>query len=789
MKGKFTRPAFTACLIIYAAPAVAQDRTDAQRTDPQSSDYASGVEEIVVTAQRRSENLQKTPISLTALTSDALQSAGIASLADLGQHTPAATITPYPSSTTTLVTFIRGQGTIDPMVVTQDGAVGIYLDGVYLSRPQTASFDLADVKRVEILRGPQGTLYGRNTTGGAVNIITRKPTGELGLDGTVDVGRFGYNREFLNLNLPSAGNVSAKVTLLHSSDNGYATNIGKRTRTPQANNFNASSNAGARLSLLWKPAANITVDYSGDYSYSKSTPVLYVNSAVVSLIPGYTGDAYRSYRPFYLPESPSKTTGHAITVTWDASPELTLRSISSYRYLDFASIGDYGEAFFVPYLERHEIISDSWSQELQAVGSLADKRIAYVVGAFYFGERVKHNRQYDIVPNPAWFGGANDSEVLQNAQINARAKSFAVYGQFTVTPPILENRLRVTLGGRFTHDDRSAIRYTDDLFFSAAPGTSISPLANRLFLGAGTYIRLGPQTARFSGRWNRFNPALTLDFQASENIFLYAKYATGYKAGGTSETGARFEKAFGPESAKNYELGIKSDLLDRRIRLNLAGFISKYKDLQVIFQLDPSNPGVSDTINAGEATVKGIEAELTFRPVHALNINISYTYLNQSIKLMAPAGTIFDPAVNPAAPIRVGGDISGYFKIPFTPKNSIAAGASWTAMTFDKGDVTLFANYAYHGKMVTTAGAGPLALGSDFQARPAYDTLDARITYRHELSKGHEVSISVWGKNILDNRYFNDFVIANGGVLTGYSSQAVSYAKPATYGVQVGIRM
>ena len=201
------------------------------------------IEEVTVTAEKREESLQSTPIAITALSADALKDKGITSFEGVAQNSPSISLTPYPSSRNTLILFMRGQGQSDAQQVTQDGSVGMYVDGIYSSRPQAATFDLADIERVEVLRGPQGTLYGRNTTGGAVNIISKKPTGEFGFSEDFTYGSYNQIRSLTIVDLPKVGDFSAKLSYLRSRRDGTVENNGG------SNDFNYDSQNAGRLAV------------------------------------------------------------------------------------------------------------------------------------------------------------------------------------------------------------------------------------------------------------------------------------------------------------------------------------------------------------------------------------------------------------------------------------------------------------------------------------------------------------------------------------------------------------
>jgi iron complex outermembrane receptor protein len=737
-----------------------------------------GVEEIVVTAQRRSENLQQTPIAITALTSAALQASGITSLTGVVQASPSLYFAPYPSSSTTLILFMRGQGIGDPNIITKDGGVGLYVDGIYQSRPQASAFDLADVERVEVLRGPQGTLYGRNTTGGAVNIISRKPTGEFGLDGLASIGNLGYRRALLNLNLPEFGDFKVKLTGLYANRDGWAKNAANTGSTPEAHDFQADRKYAVRGAVRWTPGSDVTVDYSGDYSNQRTTPVRYITESPFApfLNPGYNSNVDTAYRPVYLPYSKVKSDGHTLIAEYRPSSSLTLRSLSSYRHINVNTYQDYVEAFLVPFAAFDDVRSKTYTQEFQAVGNIGNS-IKYVLGLYYFNEKAFHFEAADVGT------GTPGQLVLIDRSTNAKSVSKAAYGQVTWTPEFANGMVDLTVGGRYTQDDRDAYRTKSSTFFIG----QTSPLVNRRFNGPGASIPLGTTVGETHVSNNKFNPSFTASFRPTENVSLYAKAVTGYKAGGSNESSPTFTRTVGPESVTSYELGLKSDLLDRRLRVNLAGFIAKYKNLQLDISADAADASLSDTFNVGRATVKGLEADITAVPVNGLTLQASYARTTSKITdVLAPAGSIFDPVINPGTPTVVGQNISGYFVLPFTPKNSVRLSGDWVIGEIGPGKLSAHADYTWKDKVFTTAGDGPsVPMGRDAPINKAYSLIDARVTYRIDRGNDNSISIALWGKNILDKRY-PGFVIGSGSILTGYSSQAISYGDPATYGVDVG---
>ena len=255
-----------------ASPAIAQE---APRV---------GLEEVVVTAQRREESLQDAPIAITALSDEQLELRGITDFGAVAAATPSMSLTPYPSSTNTLILYMRGQGVADSMQITSDGSVALYQDGFYISRPQLSTFDLADIDRVEVLRGPQGTLYGRNTTGGAVNLISKRPSGELDFKQELSMGDREYFRTLTALDLPTWHGLSTKFTYLYSRKDGVVDNLNEFSRDYQEEHQRAG-----RVALAWDGGGAFTADYFFEIGKIESTPIYYQVPALERdlAIPGY----------------------------------------------------------------------------------------------------------------------------------------------------------------------------------------------------------------------------------------------------------------------------------------------------------------------------------------------------------------------------------------------------------------------------------------------------------------------------------------------------------------------
>ena len=385
LRGALVAAAGLVCL--DARLALAQQQGQAQQ---------QGIQEVIVTAERRSENLQTTPIAITALSAEQLDKASITDFGGVAEATTSLNFTPYPSSSNTLILYMRGQGVADANQITQDGSVGLYEDGFYISRPQAETFDLADVDRVEVLRGPQGTLYGRNTTGGAVNIISKKPTGELDFKIDLQGGNRDYIRALGTINLPKVlDGLSSKLTLYYSNLAGNVSNSG-------GEDYNKEAQKGVRAQLRWDNGGIFTADYFFEWGKIDSTPIYYQSAALYPAIPGYPptyGLAGDTWTPIYLPPSIAEFNANGLTLNFKLNDTTTLRSLTYYRYLDTRFYQDYAGGFTNPDVAPIEGItnftgfdivqSNQFTQELQLIGDIG-KSVNYVAGLYYFDESANH---------------------------------------------------------------------------------------------------------------------------------------------------------------------------------------------------------------------------------------------------------------------------------------------------------------------------------------------------------------------------------------------------------------
>lgn len=698
-----------------------------------------GLEEVVVTAERRQDTVQNIPIAITALSEQELATKGITDLAGVAAATPSMYVAPYPGSNQALQLFMRGQGNADPGQITADGAVGVYLDGIYIGRPQAASFDLADIERVEVLRGPQGTLYGRNTTGGAVNIISKKPSGEFGFRQVLSFGNRDYFRSLTTIDLPRVGDVAAKVSLLRSKKDGYVKNVGNGA------DYNQEEQQAGRLALRWDVSENFALDYIFETGDLDATPMYFYNPMLFDILPNYSIDRDRTYRAIDLKESSSRYSAHTLNLSWDVSPTLNVKSLTSYREFRNHVYQNYAESFRIFFENAIPIDNHQFSQEFQFNGLLFEDRIKYAAGLYYFEESSSIDQEiWQGFPFPPYSAQIND----ELRSVRSDAKSQAVYGQLTWTPPVLSDNLDLTLGARYSRDERDASR----------------TVINRL---TGT---VEEDNVRNDLKFNRFNPAFTANYRWTDDLNTYFKVSTGFRAGGSSQAGPDFTKTYGPEKVTTYELGAKAHWWDRRLRSNIALFRTDYRDMHIVISPDAANLSVTETVNAGRARYNGVEIDLTAAPTDNLTLNLSYAYLDTKVVKVKDPDT--------------GENITKRYAIPLAPEHSYDVSVDYTFARFSNAEMMLHLDYRWQDGAYMSGTSGPAVANGDFFERPSFGLLNGRILMAFDLPRGDRAQVALWGKNLTDRKY-KLFTIGMGDYEQGYVGQAFSYGEPRSYGIEL----
>lgn len=733
---------------LHAAPDQAAD----------NDDHKGSLQEVVVSAQKRSERLQDVPIAITALTADDLADRRIVGFENVAEVTPSITVAPYSNSTTAFFVYMRGLGFIDPGQIAADGSVGVYEDGFYVSRPQAMTLNLSDLDRVEVLRGPQGTLYGRNTTGGAINFVSKAPSGEFHLKQALDFGNLNSLRSFTSIDLPELNHISAKISLLASSQDGFVKNRGS------SHDYGERKERGGKIQLRWAPIEGFRADYFADLGRLWSTPQYTVNPSFngMEIYPGipYFGTDERpshTYRPIDLPLSDARSEFHGLTLSWTPSDSFAVKSLTGYRSLTDNAFQNYNEAFGIPdYQSETRIHGDQLSQEIQLIGDLANGNLRYVAGLYLFDEEA---RREDYKKIPSY--GFNSFEYDY-----AKTRSQAIYGQ--VTWKMLRD-LELTIGGRYTWDKKDARRTLGDNFSGTIEDNSRSSL-----------------------EYSRFNPTAIIAYSASDDLNFYLKYATAYKSGAANSLASpgRFGQAFGPENIAVWEGGMKSRWWEQKLQINAAVFRTLYRDRQGTFLVAPF-VFYYDAFNVGKTTINGLELDLAWVPTDWARFGVNYTFMDGKVKELAvPAGTIFDPAINPLSPYQIGDDISSLFVYGngYASDNSVDSTATFTLRHTEASDLTLHVDYRWQSRRLLRGSGLP---GYELVAVPSYGELGAHLTFATQMGRGEgQLRSTIWAKNLTNIRKPST-VDANGTLVpipgipeAGYTSAYYySWVEPRTFGI------
>jgi iron complex outermembrane receptor protein len=756
-------------------------------TGTPTPDVTDGVENIVVTATKRETNLQSTPIAISVVSNQLIRDRHVQSLYDLADGgVPSLRVATFEARQSALTIGIRGIVPLDANQPAREQGVGIYIDGVYLGRQHGLNAALFDVERIEVLKGPQGTLFGRNTEGGALNIVSRAPSGELGGRVTAGLANYGAYTGEAHVNFPSVAGIAIKIDAVKQYQ-------GATTKNPLAGQtgWNYYDRQGLRLAARWKPTATITDDFSFDIARDKNSPfysqllnynpngcvagtqaavracalpgTAYTNltGTVKPLLPGVVVDGRTRMKvaDIGVPQQPSVDDTHGFTnsLRWKASPEVELRSITAWRGVTATQWDNSGGAHRVPIVapgctgsacnfSRYSLADlhqKQFSQELQAVGTVGS--IDYVAGLYYFNEHVSDDAATPnssaiagyttpgqtsgysfVVLDPcvgsAGFGSEPGCRSIDRAS-EVWSKSYAGYGQATWNAT---DAIHLTLGARYTHDrKRGVLHFSRNIDYDTNAGVATAngyqPLART---------------------WNRFNPMVTLAFDATPDLHFYAKYSTGYRAGGASSRTANYQP-FNPEDVKAYEIGFKSDFWRHRGRLNVAAYVMDRKNSQVdISSIQPTATGSFNnlvTINApGTTKIRGVEADLTLHPTEGLTLSASYAYTY----------TMIPPVLITATAGGATSQVYQDFYILFTPRNaasgaidySLPAGGAGTAVRFH-----LDANYSQ-----ATQAFDQFATRNDasFIVNGRVALADIRVG-----GGGRKLALSLWARNLFDRQY------------------------------------
>ena len=799
MKALMLSTSFAVTALVAAIALLSQP---AQAADAQATSTDRLMEEVVVTARRREEGLQDAPIAVSAYTGETLDYRGVTKLNQIERFVPNLTLQNNPSfggASNSAAIYLRGVGQKEFLPTTEPG-VGLYVDGVYVARSVGAILDIVDVDRLEVLRGPQGTLFGRNTIGGAIAIATRKPQpgGEFESTLAVAGGTDDLRHYQGSLHLPVSDRFAIRASLASMQQDGYV------QRTDGTDLGNDDTFTG-RLAFAFEPTDDFRADVSMDFTRDRENgpameligidftdlsqlqgvvlapppPMAFIHNVTYAApAPGVpcavtdtAGNGITSnpasancYDARYIGAdgsnegsapaySETDVFGVSATFEYDLSEALTLKSITAYRELesDFARDGDHSPQRISQFADTLD--QEQFTQELQLLGT--HERLNWIVGLYYFSEYGDNVNTLDFTVSNFRSGGKFDNE------------AWAVFAQATYD---LTPRWHLTLGARYTEEEKSflpdQIIYTNYFAGISAvvpPGNPLAAL-DAPFLQAGSRIL---PLVRKDIDIDEFTPMVNLAFDVSDDALLYLSYSEGFKSGGftqrvfppivagfTAPPGTPdldLIPTYDPEFVKVTELGFKWDLLDNRVRINGALFSTDYEELQVqVF-----NSVAPVTQNIGEASIDGFELELVAAPGNDWFIEASVSLLDAEYDSIDTSVTL----------------IGANYDFERVPETTASLGISKEWRVADFGTVLVRADWSYRDDTYNDAYNTPI-LRTD-----AYDLIDASVRWNNP---GGDWTVILSGTNLTDEQY-----LATGVYGTAFQSYEAMFDRGREWRLEV----
>jgi iron complex outermembrane recepter protein len=723
------------------------------------------LEEVIVTARKRQESLQDVPVAVTAITED-LQRSTVRNLQDTQAFVPNVVIdrTPGNQGASISIRGISFQETDKSL----DPPNGVIIDGVYLGVSSGALLNNFDIERIEVLRGPQGTLFGKNTIGGAINVIRSAPTKELGGKLSLAAGDFGQEDIQGLINLPLSEKGGLKVYASSLQSDGYIKNdlIGKDLGGADVLQYGATM----AFDITDNFDIALTVERTDDdtevgawANFNKySDMACYTSLGETEIVPGI----------LYIPASPSAPSGNGCP-DFDSNSDEDHSSVNEPNYAettsDFANLtmnwmlGDWQLTSITGYMDRDEdqrleydashneslyVLSqneyEQFSQELRVNGNLSDA-INLTAGVYYWDSEYKQNQDsYDMwhyfgVFNPALPAENEPGEISQNLRGEGGNESYAVFANMDWA---LTDRLSLNLGGRYTWEEKT---------FSGQSGTYDNVFTGEVIIPEG-------ETRNVKEDWNEFSPRVALQYSLSDEAMMFGSFSSGFKSGGffaRTQYIAGLE-AYDPEYVDTWELGLKSELWDNRIRLNATAFYSDYTDKQEdIIQTDPTGAVGTVVLNASDVEIYGVELEFTAALTENLTMFANYGYIHSEY-------SEFDEDLNGDGTVT---DNSGLI-LRNTPENTFGAGANWV-QPLSFGDVAVNYNYFWRDEYQTIFQNDPLGVVEAAGFHNASIDLNFLEHYR----------VSVFGRNLSDERYARVILIDPVSTFGQYNA-------PRSYGVE-----
>jgi iron complex outermembrane receptor protein len=748
-----------AALGLCAASALAEDLAD------------TGIQEIIVTARRKEENLQTTPISVTAITAQDIEAKGMDNVLDVARAAPSVTLVPGANySGKSALAYIRGVGQ-DQFTYAFEPGVGFYIDDVYFGSVYGSVFQLADISNIQVLRGPQGTLFGKNNEAGAILLYTPEPKGDG--SGDIRVGYGSYSRTFVkgSFDIPLiADQLALGVGAASNRSDGYVHRVDFACANPGASNLRASTSApgcevgreggdderSLRTTLKWTPVDGFSMVLKADLHDDNSEPgadtLLLQNAAqpgsgtanynaVVAQAPaaaggldygiGTSSPAFVTHNPFttyatYIDPGTGFAAPPVNTIRmWDVSDKIDWETPWGFHVKNVLAYQHYHAEFSntdgtpIPtYLEDNILDHHSFSEELQFSGSSFDKRLDWQGGVYFDRSHGVYGGEVNLPTLeivPFVFYGFN---FRVNDPTDELSRSVFLHGVYHAT-----DKLSLELGARYSADDKR--QFFDHTYTATNPPVP--------FFVPGTLVYPPGSGGRTSAR--RTDPKASIQYQWTPDLMTYASYSTGYKIGGINPKpiAASDIKPFGAEKLTAYEVGVKSEWWNHRLLLNVDGYLSDYKQIQLSqFLPPPLGDGGTIVVNAGHVRISGIEADFELKPTGELQFDGGFSYLNYHIMdLGEAAGQIGGPSLHTTA--------------PYVPRWQASLGAHYTAQLGAAGSLTARLDAATRSLAYFDLANTPEG------AQPGYTLVNARLAWSEPAAKW---TVAVEVANLTNKLYY-----------------------------------
>ncbi len=686
-------------------PQIAPTGPPAQSSQNESAENVA-LQEVIVTANKRPENIQDVPASITAFTAAALQTQAVWNTEDLQFHTPGLVIS---SNVEFNQPYLRGIGS-DLLTIGEDSNVATYMDGIYVSRPVAMFQELLDVERVEVLKGPQGTLYGRNATGGVINIVTQEPSNELTETGVISYGSLNAVRAGATVSGPLTSSTSGLVSVMTSDRDGYVTDV------YDGRHLESESVFAGRAALKFQLGDTGSLLLGGDLSRERDTrgQGFHVEEPGANATGILPTDPFQN-SPDFPPETRIDTRGLRAALSWDLGAYQFI-SLTGYRESDFNVDIDLDDSN-VPFatIAPEEEHADTLTEEMR-ISSDAKQPVSFVAGLYYLHEQ--SHALYNIFVLPASINTAPDGANTTNA--------YAAFGQLNWK---LSDWFKFTLGGRESAERKSVTVETN-----FPPPTEVDKAARS---------------------WNAFTPHFGLELTPSDNELLYATASRGFKSGGFDAL-TRGAPEFNPEYIWAYEAGIKSSLLDKRMIANLAVFDYDYTNMQVT-TIAPG--GIISTVNnAAKSTIRGLEGQLQALLGGGLSADAGLSYLHARFDQYLTV----NPSVDPNMTVDLAGNT-----LPRAPTIEANAGLQYETALGQGLGLLLRADGTYRSKTYFDV------YDTQALSQGGFGLLNLSATLKKEIG-GWRWSAKLFGRNVTDRIYATNAAQSGGfyGVVKWYDPRA-----------------